>query len=194
MVIPPLKEMDGDEELLRFRYKTLALWKWDARKYFKEQMIPLYGFLPAMEGTSDDMLIEAIDQMVKYYGKNEEALRSELLCFRTLLTRAERLPEAQLERVLRRIQMFDPLLEQDPWVKEKVAESRAQGIAEGELKAFRSIFLNSIKNRFPSLFKIAEERVARIDQPEILSILVEQIFLATDENAARSLLEERRAS
>lgn len=194
MVTPPLEELDGDKEILRFCYKTLALWQWDARKYFQERAIPLYGFLPAMEGTNDDMLIEAIDQMVKYYGNNEESLRNELLCFRTLLARAKRLPEAQLERVLRRIRMYDPFLEQDPWIKEKVAEGKAQGIAEGQLNYARNIFVDIVETRFPALGEIAKAKAAQIEHPEMLHILTNQILRVIDENAAHSLLEKRQAS
>ena len=47
---------------------------------------------------------------------NEAHLRDELLCFRVLLVRAQRLPEAEMLRVERRIRMSDLLLEDDPWI------------------------------------------------------------------------------
>lgn len=53
-----------------------------------------------------------------HYKNNDDRLRDELLCFKVLLERIKRLPEENLQRVLRRIYMFDPLLEEDPWIQE----------------------------------------------------------------------------
>ena len=82
--------------------------------------------------------------------------------------------------------MFDPLsLEEDPWFKEKVAE----GEARGEIKAFRSMLLNIVRQRFPALSELAETKVAQINQPNMLNVLVLQIAMAPDEQTALNLLE-----
>lgn len=93
--------------------------------------------------------------------------------------------------------MFDPLLEQDPWIKELRAQDKAEaykagreeGIAEGELRSLRSILVNIARKRFPALSALAEAKAAQVNQPEVLSVLTEQISLAADENAARKQLE-----
>jgi len=89
--------------------------------------------------------------------------------------------------------MFDPLLEQDPWIQELRAQDRAksreEGIVEGELRSTRSILLNIVKKRFPSLASIAEAKTPQLDKPAVLSVLIEQISLAADENVARNVLE-----
>lgn len=98
--------------------------------------------------------------------------------------------------------MFDPLLEQDPWIKELRAQDRAkayktgheEGIIEGELKSLRSILVNIARKRFPALSALAEAKATQVDEPEVLSVLTEQISLAADENSARKLLEAQLPS
>ncbi len=188
-VSSPLKEHDADGEILSFRYRTVLLWKEDARHYINTQAVPFYGFLPAMDEITDDLLLHAIDDMVNYYGDNQELLRDELLCFRVLLERAQRLPADEILRVERRIHMFDPLLEESPWVKGKMAESKAKGIVKGELQSTKRIILKIIQNRFPALSAAAEKRVEGMKQLKALDTLVDQLMQASNESEARVALK-----
>jgi hypothetical protein len=160
----------------------------------------MYGLLPVMEETSDELLLQAINEMVQYYGADEAHLRDELLCFRVLLERAQRLPKDEMLRVERRIRMFDPLLENDPWVKEKVAAGKAKGIAEGEakgiakgiakgrLQSMRGLILKLVKNRFPELNEATERFVMSVEQPEVLDVLVDRLMQAQNKSEARAAL------
>jgi hypothetical protein len=192
VVTPPLKEYRGTREILSFEYETLPLWKLDARVYVEQHAVPLYGLLPTMQGINDELLLQAIDEMVEYYRDLEAHLRDELLCFRVLLGRAQRLPEDEMMRVERRIRMFDPLLEDDPWVKEKVAESEARGIAKGKAEEARETLVRFVQRRFPSLADTVRAKAASLHQIETLNALMEQLWFASDEYAARALLEEER--
>jgi predicted transposase YdaD len=189
-VTSPLKESDADGEILSFRYRTLSLWHMDARAYVERQATPIYGLLPVMEGTNSDLLLKAIDEMVQYYGDDEEHLRDELLCFKVLLERAQRLTEGEMLPVLRRIHMLDPLLEQDPWIQGLKAQERIAG----ELAAYRSVLVNIVQMRFPLLAEIAQTRADQSSKPEALNILIAQISVAPDEKTAREVLEAATAS
>lgn len=197
MASSPFQEILGDEEILTFRYRTVPLFLLDARTFVKRKAIQIYGMLPAMQGVSDELLLQAIDEMVQFYQENETLLRDELLCFRVLLARAQRLPEAAMLRVERRIRMFDPLLEEDPWVKEKLAErekrglveGEKRGLVEGELNNARSTLVRFIQRRFPSLTEIAQTKTAQLCQVDTLNTLIEQLWFAPDEKAAHALLE-----
>lgn len=180
MVASPLKETRGTEEILTFHYRTLPLWKLDARIYVEQQAVPVYGLLPAMQGVSDEMLLQAIDEMIQYYQHDEARLREELLCFRVLLTRARRLPEAEMQRVERRIRMFDPLLEEDPWVKEKLTESKTAGMRES--------IETVVQTRFPALQHLVKERLNRIKNQEMLQQVLVAMSAAADEQKARRYL------
>lgn len=111
---PPLLEATRNKRILEFDYQTLPLSQQNACVYVERHAVPFYGLLPVMEEISDELLLQAIDEMVQWYGGNQALLRDELLCFRVLLERAQHLPEAEILRVQRRIRMFDPLLEEDP--------------------------------------------------------------------------------
>ncbi len=81
--------------------------------------------------------------------------------------------------------MFDPLLEEDPWVKEKIAE----GKLEGALEEARGILVRFVQRRYPALVQLARVRARQDRQREALDALIEQLWFAADEDAARALLE-----
>ena len=94
--------------------------------------------------------------------------------------------------------MFDPLLEEDPWVKEKVAEGEARGeargIAEERLRSVRGSVLTTVSMRFPSLTEFAETKVRQTEQWDALNALFVQLLAAADEQVAREILEQFSAS
>lgn len=91
--------------------------------------------------------------------------------------------------------MIDPLLEQDPWIQELRAKDREEGREEGrteeKLKSARDMLISIVRLRFSALTNLAERRALQIDKPEILTLLIQQVVLAADENTARVALESR---
>ena len=75
---------------------------------------------------------------------------------------------------------YDSLLDEDPEIQER--ETR------GEIRGLQRMAIEAVKNRYPSLVELAEERVALITQPDALRQLVILIFNTPDENTARWLL------
>jgi predicted transposase YdaD len=151
---PGVLEEFESEELLRFRHREVSLRTLDAHLFTQAHAVPLYGLLPAMNCTSEELLKQAVEDMVQYYENRGDTdhLRDELLCFQTLLKRAKRLPAVQIESVLRRVHMFDQLLEEDPWVQgygdKREAKGEAKGKAEGKAEATRqNIELELIRKR-----------------------------------------------
>jgi hypothetical protein len=131
--------------------------------------------------------------MIEYYQEEDDLLRDELMCFAVLLRRAKLLPEVQFERVYRRVRMFDPLLEEDPWVKEKVAEGVARGEAKGLTYASKEL-VRLVQGRYPALLHLAKARVTKGESLDVLDVLIEQLWAAPNEQAARTLLETYPAS
>ena len=80
--------------------------------------------------------------------------------------------------------MYDPLWEEHPKVKKIRAESRT----EGEIRASQRMLVNIVKVRFPSLAELAQQEIAKIDNPAVLNLLAQQISTAPDESVARWLL------
>ncbi len=205
---PELIETYGEEEILRFYYREMSLRTLHAPTFMQTRPIPLYGLLPVMSGVSLEVLMHAMEDMVEYYHGNDDALRDELLCFLALLNRAKPLPEEEMETILRRVRMYDPLLEEDPWVQEyggrRKAEGKAEGIAEGETKGrtegraegkaegeIRGIRLSIemvVQTRFPGLFDLAMERLERVRDLLTLQRILIAMTAAQNERKARHYL------
>lgn len=106
-VTPPLVELHGTKEILRFVYHTVCLPDLDARTFVEQHAIPVYGLLPAMGQTSDDLLLHCLDEIEKYYRKDEKLLRDQIVCFKVLLQQTR--PGVSLDHVLKKIRMLDSL-------------------------------------------------------------------------------------
>jgi len=200
-----VEEFEG-ETVLRFHYREIRLDTMDARRFIEARAIPLYGLLPAMDGTSEELLQQAITDMVHYYQdrRDDEHLRDELLCFQALLARARRLPAVEIERVLRRVHMMDSLLREDPWVQaygnereaagkaegktEGKAEGKTEGKAEGNVEASQRHIAFIVRARFPGLVDLAQERVGLIRDAAALEQVFATLSTVSGESEARSYL------
>jgi hypothetical protein len=89
--------------------------------------------------------------------------------------------------------MYDPLWEEHPKVKKFQAESKAKGREEGEIRALQSALVTIVKARFPTLAELAQQKVAQINNPGALNLLLEQISTAPDEKMVRFLLSPSAA-
>ncbi len=130
MATSPFREMSGDEEIVTFHFHTIALWEEEASKYLHEHRVNLYPLLPAMAHVDQTQLLQAIEEMVQYYKDDETKLGEQLRWLGVLLRRAEALPLEDKERVQEELNMFNRLLEEDPYLQQKIATGVAKGIAE----------------------------------------------------------------
>ncbi len=109
--------------------------------------------------------------------------------------------------------MWDDLMERDPKMRKIRKESEAKGLAEGLAKGkmqglmegkeqglaqgraagltegLQKAVITAVKLRFPPLTELAEERIARVNKPEKLNLLLDQITSVPDETTARMLLD-----
>jgi flagellar biosynthesis/type III secretory pathway protein FliH len=132
-------------------------------------------------------------------------LSTQLLWFWTFLQRTDTVPEEDKEKIMQKLQQFDSLLEQNPFVQKKMAESEGKGLAKGEekglakgeekglakgeMKALRSSILRFVQVRFPLLDDLAQQKVLAIAMSDQLNNLFTQLITAQDEQTARALLE-----
>lgn len=201
MVESPLDVKSGKRDLITFHFRTMPLWKMNVREYLDTHAVSMYGLLPTMQGADLTSLSAAIEEMRLHYKGDDTRLRRELLCFRTLLNRARTVPVKDKEQIKERLIMFNDLFEDDPFIQEKKAEGRAEGLAEGlaEGKAeglaegLQTAVVTVVKGRFPSLVSLAEQRVRRVNKPDVLNMLLLQLSKAEDENLTRWLLENSAA-
>ena len=180
---PPYREMSGQNELLTFHYRVIALWTLEAREYVEKRAIAMYTFLPGMKGANVALLKEAIDGMKQRY--TQKQLARHLTRFRTILHRSTMLTEADKQLVEDYMQSYDSLLDSDPYIQQKLAKKAI----ESEIGALQQVALEAIEEQFPALIDQARERVIQVKQPDLLRLLVKQIYKAPDEKTARWLLE-----
>lgn len=183
---PPFRETSGSqkEELLTLRYHVLTLWTLDARDYVEKRLIVMYTFLPAMKGANASLLIQALEEMKHHYTQPEFVRHTSR--FRTILNRSNTI-DAQDKRIVEDYMEYhyDSLLDEDPEIKEKIA----QGKLQGELQGAQTIVVTFLEARFPSLAELGQQKVTLIRSKDILSLLAKQIATAPDESTARWLLD-----
>jgi|ERR1051326_4207070 uncharacterized protein (DUF2235 family) len=126
----------------------------------------------------------------------KEQLARHLARFQTILRRSTMLSEADKQLVEEYMQYYDSLLDSDPYFQkrldEKADERAAQIAAEREVKALQQlqqVVLDAVEGQFPKLVDQARESIVQVEEPEILRLLVKQIYKAPDEKTVRFLLE-----
>ncbi|MGH2497840.1 MAG: hypothetical protein ACRDIV_24320, partial [Ktedonobacteraceae bacterium] len=201
MVESPLLEVDEDGEILTFHFRVLPLWQLKAEQYFNKHAVVMYALLPTMEGADAPLLHKAIDEMVKYYQGDDTKLAQEFRWMGIVIRKVKTLPRADKREIQERLNMWDDLMEKDPKMrkirKESEARGRTEGLKEGVEKGLkeglaeglRKAIITAVRLRFPDLTELAQERIAQVNKPEKLNILVDQIAIAPDENMVRLLLD-----
>ena len=69
------------------------------------------------------------------------------------------------------------------------AKGKVEGEIEGEIKGLREGFVDIVETRFPDLAEIAEERVTRVTEANMLRLLLKAVVAASDETAAQKVLD-----
>jgi len=201
----PFREMSGRVELLRFDFQVLCLWQLEAEYFVQERLVSMYALLPTMRGANQHLLSQAIDELVQQYKGNDTKLAQQLKWLGVLLRRAEIMPQEDQQAIEERLDMWDNLLEEDPYIQKKIAkgvakgraegeaEGEAKGRAEGELEASQKMAVEIVAARFPLLTELAKQYVKRIRKTDDLMQLGRQIAIAPDEATARRVLSSYAA-
>ncbi len=193
------KEISGTEVILQFRFRTVALWKLDARLYKDQKAIGMYALLPAMHSVTADIILEAITEMETAY--TDMQLSRQLTWLRVLLQRARMLSTQEKQRVQEKLQMFKNILLEDPEVKKLLVaakresraegkrEGRAEGKREGRAQTQRRYIMMLVKSRFPQLEERVSQKISAISDAERLDELFGKINGAKDEAQVNQILE-----
>ncbi len=195
VVESPLLEKSGGEILLDFRFRTLCLWKLSAEDFLQEHIFCMYALLPTMQGASEHLLKQAIDELVDLYRDNDWRLARELLWFGLLLRRVTSIPFEVKQRIEEKLSMWDNLIAEDPklkkWFDMERLEGRAEALAEASA-ALRSTVLRTLEMRFPRLAEESRANIENIHSFDSLRQLIAEIAVAQDEDAARRAIEAYR--
>jgi len=66
IVTSPLQELSGTEEILKFNFRVLPLWRVDGRQYIKKHNVSMYTLLPMMQDVGSSLILQAIDELIEY--------------------------------------------------------------------------------------------------------------------------------
>ncbi|HXR65169.1 MAG TPA: hypothetical protein VN729_04560 [Ktedonobacteraceae bacterium] len=121
----PLVLLFGDDELLRFHFRVLPLFKQEADKYMREHLTCMYPLLPSMQGTNREVIISAMAELKALYREDEVSLAQQLVWMEVLLERTTTISAEEKVRIQEGIKMYDPLWEEHPKVKKIKAEAKA---------------------------------------------------------------------
>ena len=200
MAESPLRITSQQEALLTLHFKVLPLWQLNAEQYVRDHAISMYPLLPTMQGVTDELLLQAMREMVEYYKDNDALIARQFVWMGVMLRRAETITPQQKQRIQERLRMFERLWDEDPEIQRIKAEAEAKGKAEGEAKGkaegeakgearamevSKELVVLVVGSRFPTLAPLVQEKVGNIRQLEQLSILARQIATAPDEATAR---------
>ena len=138
-----------------------------------------------MKGADVPLLLQAVEEMKQRYRESE--LGHHLVRFRIILRRSKTVSTQDKQEVENHLDYYDSLLDQDPYLQQQKALESILGRTEG-IQAFQDTIIEIVKNRFPTLIELAQQRVVQIKQLDDLKQLNVQLSIAADQTAARRLL------
>jgi phage host-nuclease inhibitor protein Gam len=162
VAVSPFVEKNESGEILIFHFQTLPLWELHVEAFVKNHAIWLYPLLPTMQGLTDELLLQVMQEMVEYYQERNEEASQQFLWMSILLRRSETIPLEEKLRMEKELEMYDPLFEQDPWVQNKMAEAEARGEARvKELKAEIETLIQELQEQLKVEIQARAEAEAR---------------------------------
>ena len=121
----PLVLFFGDEEILRFHFRILPLFKEDAERYLHEHIACMYPLLPAMKGANEEIIASALAELKALYREDEVSLAQQFVWMEVLLERTTTISAEEKVRIQEGIKMYDALWEEHPRVKKINAAAKA---------------------------------------------------------------------
>lgn len=165
-----------------FEYGVVRLWEQEAETLLQTNLpglYPLVGLMQLREPVQEALAeaVRAIEQQV-----TDPAWRADLLFgFKTLTALVHR--RGLLEKLIRKEAIME-----SPLVKEIWEEARAEGRAEGELKARREDILNVIVTRFDPPYSVARELETRLKTVDSLPVLQRLVVEASQAESLETFL------
>jgi len=209
---PPLL-IPKDGGIIRFDYQILELYKQDAEQYVRNHVRCMYPMLPTMQGTDHLMIRRVMGELQEIYRDDVVPLAQQYIWINLLLERTTTISRSEKGEIFKELSMYEALWDQSPRVQQIRAESEAegrmkgrmegraeglnlgltqgitQGITQGEARALRRILVHIVKARFPALNDLAEQEAERLNKPDALDLLIQQIVIADDEKLVHWLLK-----
>jgi len=196
----PLLIPKDDGSIIRFDFHTLELYRQDAERFVRNHIRCMYPMLPTMQGTDHLMIRRVMGELQEIYQDDVVPLAQQYIWINLLLERTTTISRSEKAEIFKELKMYEALWDQSPRIQQIRAESeaegraeglvegRAEGLAQGEVRALRRMLVHIVKARYPALTDLAQQEAGRLNKPDALDLLIQQIFAATDEELVRWLL------
>lgn len=191
-----IKFADG-EAIVDHQYRVVALWMYQAQDLLDKHQVALYALIPTMNGATYERLVQALNEMTEFYKDQKNRLHNHLLWFDAFLGRTTTVTREDKERIRKDMNNFKSVLDESPFVQERVAEAeekgrevgreegRAEGEIQGEVKALQEMVVEFVQSRYPDLVELAQQRAERTKTPQALREVIGLLFTAPDEKAVQ---------
>jgi hypothetical protein len=208
MAQPPLRILSRNKPLLTFLFKTLPLFELDAREIVQEHHVAMYPLVPTMKHVHADLISQVMQELTELYRNDEVTLSQQIVWLELLLERTTTIKRAKKEEIKERLKMFEQLFEESPMIQKMREQYRMQGVQQGiqqgiqqgvqqgvqqgllqGLQSLQRSLVNIVKAKYPDLAEFAQQQANRLDKPEMLESLIQQVAVAPNAATVRQLLE-----
>ncbi len=196
---PFIRILPTGEEFIRFHYKSIELWNWNADELLRSGWTGLFPLVPLTQGGKEHKVVQ------KAIGGLLDAGKTDLLvlanAFASLAFEDE--SEADQEWLERTFAMINDTLRNtrayQKILKEGLDEGLEKGREEGreeaqrealsqELQRQHQTLLDIILERFPSLVRPMKKPIEALEDPALLSRLVVKMSTVQTAKEAKQLL------
>ena len=190
IVEPPYRRILSDGEVIHaFNYRNIFMWEVPPEVLKQPGLEGLLPLLPLTKGADEARNAIVGDMIERLRAAGKEDMLALGYAFAGLVYEKE----DDRQWLKRRFAMFHDMLEESWSYREMVEKGIDIGIERGELKALsalRPVLIHFVETRFPELALLAQQQAERINRPEMLSTVLDKLFLAQTTESARQVLME----
>jgi hypothetical protein len=127
----PLVISSGEEEIIKFNFRTLLLFEDHATTYVKDHVICMYPLLPAMRNVDASLIFQVCEELTAHYGENTDDLKDQFTWMRVFFEKTTTITPEEKQKIWEVFIMLglDKLLDESPWIQQERAKSEAKGEA-----------------------------------------------------------------
>jgi hypothetical protein len=182
---PPLvrKFRDG-KKFLWFDYKEVQLWKMPHREWLDLDCKELFPLVPLMRGGARR---EVAEEIITRLEPVRDTIDRELFALTGLFAGLAFPRPEDKKWSERRFAMLKDILKDSPVAQNWIADGREEE-REARIQSLQQKLLDVFQKRYPKLNKLAQRKLARIDDPEVLEQLSANMLLANNESDVKQYL------
>ena len=182
---PFIRQLPAGEEVVRFHYKSVELWKKDAVELLQSGWAGLLPLVPLTHGGTEHAVVE--EMIVGLVS----ARKTELLVVANALASLafEQESIAEQEWLERTFAMLNDTLRNTKAYQKILKEGREEGRQEGRQEALQQTLLDVIEEHFPQIVPTVTQKVKAIEDPATLRhLIVKMTIVQTAEDAEQLFL------